>query len=283
MKANALSHSFHVALTLITICLWTSSAYARMKKSVHVATDDRVVTGQNPHSANAVDESITDRLKQKQADEPVSLLTRYEVEEGHLKIFDKELRKYVRRAVRKEDNIMAEGYYEQENPSVMWVLERWSSKAALDKNRKWVKHKTVKLLLKKKLTQPATEFHVRDLEPLSKQEWRREASKEEKSITIMLFVDSKAGTEDNFKEVYHTAMPQFRNEPGVVNYQLSQFVDDSTQFVTYEKFRNEEAFQYHLRFPPIQPVLDYLNTSIKQQPFQSGLHRLIMFAPVKRK
>lgn len=91
----------------------------------------------------------------------------------------------------------------------------------------------------------------------------------------MLFVDAKPGTEKRFQQVYHAAMPQFRGEPGVINYQLSQLADDSTRFVTYEKFRSEEAFQYHLNFPPIQPVIDYLNTSIRQQPFQKGLHRLI--------
>ena len=106
------------------------------------------------------------------------------------------------------------------------------------------------------------------------------AKKEDKPLTIMLFVDAKTGTADNFKTVYHTAMPQFRGEPGVINYQLSQLDEDSTQFVTYEKFRNEDAFQYHLNFPPIQPVIDYLNTSIKKQPFQTGLHRLKRFAPL---
>jgi quinol monooxygenase YgiN len=105
---------------------------------------------------------------------------------------------------------------------------------------------------------------------------------EDKPITIMLFVDSKAGTEGIFKEVYHAAMPQFRSEPGVINYQLSQLEEDSTQFVTYEKFRSEEAFRYHLNFPPIQPVIDYLNNHIKKQPFQTGLHRLIGFTPENR-
>jgi quinol monooxygenase YgiN len=77
-------------------------------------------------------------------------------------------------------------------------------------------------------------------------------------------------------------MPQFRSEDGVVTYQLSQLEDDSTQFVTYEKFRSNEAFQFHLNFPPIRPVIDYLNTSIKKQPFQDGIHNLIEFAPLTR-
>ncbi len=98
----------------------------------------------------------------------------------------------------------------------------------------------------------------------------------------MLFVDAKQGTQHDFKAIYHKAMPQFRSEPGVVTYQLSEIEGDETKFVTYEKFRSDEAFQYHLKFPPIQPVIDYLNTSIKKPPFQDGIHNLIEFAPLTR-
>lgn len=212
----------------------------------------------------------------------VAVLTQYEVKKGYEKKFRKMLRKYVRHAIANKSNIMAEAYYEQENPSILWVMERWNSKSGLEHMRKGEKFKLIKLLSEKKLVQPAKTIYVKDLEPLSKQEWKREPGQEEKPITIMLFVDSKVGTEGHFKEVYHTAMPQFRGEPGVINYQLSQLEEDSTRFVTYEKFRSEDAFTYHLNFPPIQPVIDYLNTSIKKQPFQTGLHRLIEFAPKKR-
>jgi quinol monooxygenase YgiN len=125
-------------------------------------------------------------------------------------------------------------------------------------------------------------IYVKDLEPLTKKQWRKTSKKGEEQLTIMLFVDAKKGTENNFMEVYHKAMPEFRSEPGVVTYQLSQLKEDNSQFVTFEKFRNKEAFQYHLNFPPIQPVIDYLNTSIKKQPFQDGIHNLIEFAPLIR-
>jgi len=138
------------------------------------------------------------------------------------------------------------------------------------------------LLARKALIKPTQNTYIKDLEPLSKEQWRRVAARADKPITIMLFVDAKAGTEADFKRIYHAAMPQFRAEPGVINYQLSQFEEDSTQFVTYEKFKDDAGFQYHLNFPPIQPVIDYLNTNIKKQPFQSGLHRLIEFSPLIR-
>lgn len=214
--------------------------------------------------------------------EEVAVLTRYEVKQDSSETLRRMLHRYVAQAGARESNIMAEAYYEQERPEVLWVIERWSSKAALEQIKSSAAFREEKALLEKQLVQPARVIYVKDLEPLTRKEWRRAPAKEDKPITIMLFVDSKPGTEAQFKAVYHTAMPQFRSEPGVVNYQLSQLEEDSTQFVTYEQFRNEEAFQYHLNFPPIQPVIDYLNTSIKKPPFQAGLHRLIAFSTIKR-
>ncbi|HJT74944.1 MAG TPA: antibiotic biosynthesis monooxygenase [Chitinophaga sp.] len=209
----------------------------------------------------------------------VVVLTRFELKKDHGKEFPELLGKYVKEAISNKNNIMAEAYYEDESPSVMWLIERWTGKRWLEEFRSGVIFKQVRTLSEKEVLQPARTIYVKDLEPLSKAEWRREPGKDDTPITIMLFVDSRAGTGDRFKELYHTAMPQFRSEPGVINYQLSQLEEDSTQFVTYEKFSNEDAFRYHLNFPPVQPVIDYLNSSIKKQPFQAGLHRLIRFAP----
>jgi quinol monooxygenase YgiN len=206
-------------------------------------------------------------------------LIRYEVKPEFQTVLSKAITGYVLHSLNRENNILSEAYYEEDKPSILWIIERWSNKAALNKSSSSSRFKAISSLSKNGLTKPAEIFYIKDLEPLSKKQWRSTAKKDDKPITIMLFVDSKAGTEDEFQNVYHTAMPLFRSEPGVINYQLSQFEGDSTRFVTYEKFRNEDAFQYHLNFPPIKPVIDYLNTSIKKQPFQTGLHRLIAFTP----
>jgi quinol monooxygenase YgiN len=211
-------------------------------------------------------------------DNAVVRLTRYEVKAEQQAAFRTSATAYIRHTQHASGNILSEGYYEQDTPTVLWLIERWSNKQDLDNAAKSAPFKDLETLSQKALAKPAKVIYAKDLEPLSKQQWRAVAKKEDQPLVIMLFVDSKPGTEGDFKKVYHTAMPQFRSEPGVINYQLSQLEGDGTQFVTYEKFRNEDAFQYHLKFPPIQPVIDYLHTSIKQQPFQSGLHRLIGFA-----
>jgi len=209
-------------------------------------------------------------------------LTRYDVKKNYQEKFRKTLSEYVLHSLRMESNVMSEAYYEKENPNIIWLIERWKNKTELDRFNSGTHFNAIEILAKEALELPVKFIFVKDLEPLSKQQWRKTAAKQDNPLTVMLFVDAKPGTQQVFEDVYHVAMPQFRGEAGVVTYQISQLEEDDTQFVTYEKFRDDEAFQYHLSFPPIQPVLDYLQTSIKKQPFQSGLHNLIEFAPLKR-
>lgn len=209
-------------------------------------------------------------------------IIRYEVKKENQEIFKKAITDYVLNSLSAKSNIMSEAYFEQENQSVIWLFERWENQSAFGKFQKNAQAKAIATLAKTVLEKPEKIIAIKDLEPISKQEWRKTSKKEDQQLTIMLFVDAKAGTEENFKTIYHKAMPEFRSEAGVVTYQLSQFKDDKTQFVTFEKFRSNDAFQYHLNFPPIQPVIDYLNTSIKKPPFQDGIHNLIEFAPLFR-
>lgn len=245
----------------------------------HVVTDQRVITGQNPQSAKLVGEAMAEALKNQQM---ASKMTRFEVKQSDLDQFKKALSTYVLESIINENNIMSEAYFDEQNPSILWLIERWTSKDELDKADKKSSRKSINTLAKTALIKPAKILFVKDLEPITKKEWRRTPTSSDTPFTIMLFVDAKPGTESNFMNVYHKAMPEFRSEPGVVTYQLSQLENDSTQFVTFEKFRSKDAFQYHLNFPPIQPVIDYLNTSIKKPPFQDGINNLIEFAPLTR-
>lgn len=219
---------------------------------------------------------------QAQKTEVIGRLTRYAVKPSDQENFRRSLSDYVSQALAQEGNIQAEAYYERDNQSVLWLIERWRHRNELERFGDSPQSKAIDSLKREALSTNAETYYLTDLEPISKQQWRRAARAEDHPLTQMLFVDSKDGTQDEFKAAYHVAMPQFRSEPGVVTYQVSQLRGEDTKFVTYEKFRSEEAFQYHLKFPPIKPVIDYLHTSIKEQPFEKGLHTLVEFAPLTR-
>lgn len=215
--------------------------------------------------------------------DPVVRLVQYKVNPAYLPKVRKALGEYVYTSLKAAGNIMAEAYYEESDSTILWIIERWNDHSTLNKNGEGSAAKAIVELTKHALVSPAETIFMSDLEPLAKEAYHNAPAANDHPITIMLFVDAKQGTEDEFKKLYHTAMPAFRSEAGVIAYQLSQSPSDKTKFVTYEKFRSEEAFQYHLQFPPVEPVVQYLRTSIKEQPFEKGLHRLIGFAPLYRK
>lgn len=227
-------------------------------------------------------QSHAKEMKYLSNNEVIAKLTKYEVKAGYEKQFRQVLADYVTQALVQEGNIMSEAHYEQDKPSVLWLMERWTSKEQLKDITKSKQAKALFSLEKTALVKSSKSYYLKDLEPLTKEQWRKTAKKEDNQLIVILFVDAKKGTQQYFKNTYHKAMPEFRSEPGVVTYQLSEIEGNETQFVTYEKFRSNDAFQYHLRFPPIKPVIEYLETGTQNPPFQNGLHNLIEFAPLTR-
>ncbi|CAN5167974.1 hypothetical protein BH09BAC4_BH09BAC4_01390 [soil metagenome] len=201
-------------------------------------------------------------------------LTKYTVQPSHQGPFRLALSAYVQQALDSESNIMAEAYAEIENPTVLWLIERWDNQQALATLQDSNQSKAIDTLTEAGLTAPVEKFSVTDLEPLSKEAWRRQPNASDDPMTVMLFVEAKPDTQEEFKKRYHAAMPAIRSEEGVVTYQLTQLEGDGTKFLTYEKFRNVEALQIHLKIPPVGPILDFLHTSITNPPFEKGLHKM---------
>lgn len=214
--------------------------------------------------------------------ETIGRLTRYQVKPEARETLRHALSNYVAQALTEKHNLQAEAYQERDDASVLWLIERWQSRNELEHFQHAASFRAIAALKGTVLEQEPVTHYVKDLEPLAKQQWRRAPRLDDQPITIMLFVDSKAGTQDEFKTIYHAAMPALRGQPGVVTYQLSQIENESAKFVTFEKFRSDAAFAAHLEFPATKTIVDYLLTKSERQPFQQGLHTLIEFAPLTR-
>ena len=206
-------------------------------------------------------------------------ITQYQVKPEFQDTFRKVMGEYVTNALEVKGNIMAEAYFERENASTLWLIERWEGNSPYESFQSGNQKKALDLICELALITPAKKSDFVDIEPLTKSQWRKQPNPADQPFTAMLFVDGKVNTENTFITRYHKAMPAFRSEKGIVTYGLSQSTSDATKFVTYEKFRSDQAFQFHLKFPPIEPVVDYLKTSIKNPPFEKSLHNLIQFAP----
>src|SRR5690349_20765910 len=104
-------------------------------------------------------------------------LTRYEVKPAHQQKFRKVLSGYVNLALSSRTNIMAEAYNERENPNVLWLIERWTSKRDFENL-----HLANISLDEMTQTIPVEIYMLKDLEPLTKQQWRRIAKKEDRPL-----------------------------------------------------------------------------------------------------
>lgn len=214
--------------------------------------------------------------------ETIGRLTRYQVKPEARGTLRHALSNYVAQALTEKHNLQAEAYQERDDASVLWLIERWQSRNELERFQHTASFRAIAALKGTTLEPEPVTYYVTDLEPLTKQQWRQAPRLDDQPVTIMLFVDSKAGTQDEFKTIYHAAMPALRGQPGVVTYQLSQIENERAKFVTFEKFRSDAAFAAHLEFPATKTIVDYLLTKSERQPFQQGLHTLIEFAPLTR-
>jgi quinol monooxygenase YgiN len=221
------------------------------------------------------------RRAQDQAsiDPIIVVFTQYHVKPAYMTWFREALHLYIIRSLQSTGNIMAEAYYEQGDPSVMWTIERWSNKTAYKGNKRSGAAKPVRTLLRSGLVSSVETLFVKDLELLIKEAVRKTPTANDQSLTILLLVTVKAGTEDHFRSINQAVISAFRQEPGVLLFQLGQIVDRKTSFVVYKKFHDREAFQYHLKDPALEPVMKFLQTSIMDPPFEKGYHHLIQFAP----
>lgn len=200
-------------------------------------------------------------------------LTQYHVKTSCRDKFLEALSAYTFSSLGTAGNIMAEAYYEQGDACIMWTMERWDSRAYYKNNRGSAAAKEIGSLTKTGLAAPVKTIFLEDLELLSKEAGCN-------AITVMLLVDVKDGTEDHFRSINHEAVAALRREPGVLAFQFSQETRHKTRFIIYKKFRDWDAFQYHLKDPALEPVIKFLQTSIKEPPFEKGYHHLIQFAPL---
>jgi len=210
----------------------------------------------------------------------IGVLTQYHVKNSYRHRFLEALSEYAFSSLKTAGNIMAEAYYERGDLCIMWIIERWSSQAYYKDNKGSGAAKVVHALTKVGLASPVEITFIKDLELLSRESRGQLPGDNHRSLTIMLFIDLKEGTEDDFKLVNQVLLSAFRNDPGTLIFRLSQVANDKTRFVVYKKFRDREAFQHHLQDPAVEPVMRFLQTAVKEPPFERGYHHLVEFPPL---
>jgi len=205
------------------------------------------------------------------------VLVQYHVKASYQEELVQVLSAYIFSCRRAVGNVMAEAYYELGDPYMMWIAERWTSDVHYNDNKNSTAARNISVLTKVGLVSPVETIFLEDLEMFFKDDSQKPVDKDQPT-SIMLFVDVKPGSEDYFRSINRNAMTALRNNPGVLIFRLSQLSNNKTKFVIYKKFRNRDAFRHHLKAAELVPVIKFLQTSVKEPPFEKGYRHLIEFA-----
>jgi quinol monooxygenase YgiN len=74
-------------------------------------------------------------------------------------------------------------------------------------------------------------------------------------LTVVGKIKAKPGMEEKVKEELLALVPPTRTEPGCINYDLHQALDDKSSFVFYENWLSKKDLDEHLQMPYLQAFL----------------------------
>ncbi len=77
----------------------------------------------------------------------------------------------------------------------------------------------------------------------------------EKQVTVLATIKAKPGLEERVREAIMALVPPTRKEPGCINYDLHQSVDDKSLFMLYENWVSKKDLDEHLAMPYLKDFL----------------------------
>ena len=75
------------------------------------------------------------------------------------------------------------------------------------------------------------------------------------SLTVVAFIQSKAGKETEVEQTLRGLIPPTRSEAGCINYNLHRSHDNEGLFMFYENWNSREALDQHLATPYLQAFI----------------------------
>lgn len=81
--------------------------------------------------------------------------------------------------------------------------------------------------------------------------------KADKEIVCVAQFSAKAGKEEELLRALHRLIEPTQKEDGYVRYELNQAIDNSSTITFIEKFKSQEAFDFHCNTPYIKNFFDH--------------------------
>src|SRR5579859_1057391 len=88
----------------------------------------------------------------------------------------------------------------------------------------------------------------------------------EKTLTVIAHVKARPGREADVRKELLSLVAPSRKDPGCVNYDLHQAVDDPASFLFHENWASKAHLDQHLSKPDLQAVLARLGPLVAEPP-----------------
>jgi quinol monooxygenase YgiN len=157
----------------------------------------------------------------------------------------------------------------KDDPGILFLFERWQNQSALDNHFAQPYTKAVLGLAEMALTSPMQILYVEDLVPLPVKDLQSSNVNPEGVDLIVLF-EVKEGMDERFKEQFLNSVRHSRPELGCEAFHIHAVRGDDSKFVLYERWRNQEAFNFHLAQPYTQELFDSFGSTLVK-PVEDGL------------
>ncbi|MBC7883790.1 MAG: antibiotic biosynthesis monooxygenase [Anaerolineae bacterium] len=176
---------------------------------------------------------------------PITMLVTFKTKPEMTNAFQKALLHDLVNARKELGCITMQLFVDKNDSSILFFFERWQNQSALDNHFAQTYTKAVLELAETALISPMEILYMEDLAPLSA-EGIQGSSHEEDSVDLVVIFEVKAEGQERFKAQFLNSVKYSRPEPGCVSFHIHAVKEINSKFVLYERWRNQEAFDFHL-------------------------------------
>jgi quinol monooxygenase YgiN len=148
-------------------------------------------------------------------------------------------------------NISYDVHQLKNNPAAFYILQNWADRGALDAHLASPQLQTpLTEQVAQDLVAPATLTHARILSsPDANPDRPRPAANSSTQVTLVPFFTIKAGQVEAVRRAHLSMLEPTRAEPGCLDYDLYQSMEDPSVMFFYENWTDQAALERHMNTP----------------------------------
>jgi quinol monooxygenase YgiN len=149
----------------------------------------------------------------------------------------------------------------KDDPNTMFFFERWQDQSALDSHFAQSYTKAVIELANVALTEPMEILYLKDLAPLPVENLQDSAVSPD-GVDLIVPFEVKEGMDERFKEQFLNSVKHSRPELGCIAFHIHAVQGNDSQFLLYERWKNQSAFDFHLAQTYTQELFESFSSTL---------------------